>query len=307
MDALRKRQAIKLYIVIADFNGSSETIRCLESLHKSAFKEFSIIVVDHGTMPDSKRLIAKEYPEVTRIDGSPELWWAGATNLGIQYCLDQGATHVMLLNNDCYVHAETIGNLIRLSRTKPNAIIAPIQRDLKTSNIISIKPTTLFLLGFPTRPGPKQLSPNLLTQPLLKTSLIIGGRGAIIPKSAFETVGLLREDIFPHYGSDHDFYLNCVKQKIKLFVATSAYVDIDCSRTTIADSPENLDFCQFIETLRNTKSHRNISVISALFKHHYPIKKLYWIGILLLLFRYTSLYAVKRISLKVKNFLHLEM
>lgn len=290
-----------LYIVITDFNGCDQTSRCLEALRNSEYQDFSTIVVDHGTNQATRIFLEREFPNVFRLLGSPQLWWAGATNLGIRFALKKGATEIMLLNNDCYVPPETIEKLVQLSLTKPDAIIAPVQRDWHTSSVISIKPATLFLLGFPTRPGPRTVTSGMLAQPLQPTRLIGGGRGVIIPKSVFDKIGLLREDIFPHYCADHDFYLNCARQKIELFIASEIYVDVDNTRTTLADDPQHLDFRQFIETLSSIRSHRNIKDVKALFKRHYPINGLYWIGVTLYLTRYIVVYTLKRAALKIKN------
>ena len=72
------------------------------------------MVVDHGTTSDTKQSLEREYPEVVRIVGTPELWWTGATNLGIRYALSCGAELVMLLNNDCYVAPDATSELIEL-------------------------------------------------------------------------------------------------------------------------------------------------------------------------------------------------
>lgn len=288
-----------LHLVITDFNGSEQTRRCLQALHASLHQDFSILVVDHGTDGRTRDLLAREDPEIIRIEGSPDLWWTGATNLGIRAALAHGASAVMLVNNDCYVTPHTIGTLLELAQDQPGAIIAPIQRDWRSGEIICIRARTRFLLGFPTVPGPRRLTPAMTHQPLLPVKLIGGGRGVILPARVLADLGLFDEENLPHYGADHDFYLRARRQGIPLRVATGAFVDIDDTRTTAADRPETLAFREFLRTLSDIRSHRNLRHVCALFRKHYPISRLYPLGVTLYIGRYLLAYLVRRAAFKL--------
>ncbi len=255
------------------------------------------MVVDHGTTSETQQSLEREYPDVVRIVGSPELWWTGATNLGVRHALNCGAELVMLLNNDCYVTPETIGELIALWRENPPALIAPVQRDWKTREILSITPRSCFLLGFPTIPGPKILTAAMYDQRLLPTRLIVGGRGVLIPVSIFQEIGLLDERNLPHYGADHDFYMRALSEGIPLFAAARAIVEIDAKRTTIAIDMRSLSWKNWLETLFSFKSHKNLKHISTLFFKHYPVKNFYIVGVFLYLMRYLILYLWCKIKL----------
>lgn len=285
-----------LFVVITDFNGFQQTKNCLDALRRSVFQTFTVVLVDHGTNSETRQSLEREYPEVVRVTGSSELWWTGATNLGIRHAQGCGAELVMLLNNDCYVTPETIGELIELWKENPQALIAPVQRDLKTRDILSITPRSCFLLGFPTIPGPKTLTSAMHAQRLLPTRLISGGRGVLIPASLFQEVGLFDEIYLPHYGADHDFYLRATKKKWPLYVAARAVVDIDNTRTSIAENLSEMSFRGWCLSLYNQRSHRNVVHVSALFKKHYPIKKLYLVGVFLCSARYLMVFFMKKIK-----------
>ena len=286
-----------LHLVITDFNGIDQTRRCLQALRTGHCQDFTILVVDHGTDGRTREILERDYPDVIRVEGSPEDWWTGATNLGIRAALARGASAVMLLNNDCYVKPETIGLLLESAQDQPDAVIAPIQRDWRSGHITAINPRSNFLLGFPTIPGSRRLSPAMAAQALLPVDLIIGGRGVILPVSVLDRLGLFDADTLPHYGADHDFYLRARQHKIPLYVSTGAFVDIDNTRTTSADRPETLSWSAFLHTLRDTRSHRNVRDVAALFRKHYPIRPLYPLGVALYLGRYLAIYLVKRAHL----------
>ncbi|PKM10188.1 MAG: hypothetical protein CVV13_13990 [Gammaproteobacteria bacterium HGW-Gammaproteobacteria-3] len=283
-----------LHIIITDFNGYAQTRLCLKALRASLFHRFTALIIDHGTSDETRTGLAEEFPEVIRLPGSPDLWWSGATNLGIRAALERGADAIMLLNNDCYVTPEALGNLTALTDKHPDAVIAPVQRDWQTGRLISISPRTLFLLGFSSLAGPQRLTPSMAKCDLLPVKLISGGRGVIIPVSVFEKIGLFDEKRLPHYCADHDFYLRANKQKIPLYAAPGAFVDIDNTRTSLADNPGTLDFAGFLQTFRSIRSHRNLRDITTLFKAHYPIPYLYPLGVALFISRYCLVYLVKR-------------
>lgn len=284
-----------MHIIITDFNGFSQTEHCLDALRASFFQDFTVVVVDHGTSDETRKGLAGKYPEVVRLPGSPDLWWAGATNLGIRHALDNGAETILLLNNDCYVTPETIGELVELQRIHGPAIFAPVQRDWQSGTITTIIPRCLFLLGFPSLSVPGRLTPELLARRLLPTGIIAGGRGALVHASIFCDIGLFDEKYLPHYWADHDFYLRARKKGYMLFIVARVSVNIDNSRTTMADNPGRLTMRQWIQSLKDIRSHRNLIHVTELFKRHYPVKHLYIVGVILYTGRYLVVYLIRRI------------
>jgi GT2 family glycosyltransferase len=283
-----------LFVVITDFNGFQETRRCLAALRDGHDRGFRIVVVDHGTTADTREGLAREFPEVIRVAASPELWWAGATNAGVRCALGLGAEAILLLNSDCYATPGMLGELCGLWREDPESIVAPVQRDSRTGRIACIAPKPLFLLGLPTWIGPRRLSEGMQARRRLPVALINGGRGAVVPAGVFARVGLFDEKRLPHYGADHDFYLRARRLGIRLYTATRAIVDVDATRSSTAAQPGRLRLREFVDTLFDVRSHRNIPHMTQLFRLHYPIKHFHGIGVTLCAARYFVVYAFQR-------------
>lgn len=235
--------------------------------------------------------------------GDPGLWWAGATNLGIRKAREDGADAVILLNNDCYVEPDTISILVGHALRSDRAIIAPLQRSATNRRLLTNLVASCFLFGFPTFPIPGQIGLRAGKHRLVSTRLILGGRGVLIPTPVFDVVGLFDETHFPHYGADHDFYLRCKAQGIPLCLATDAFVNIDDSRTTFAANSGRLGFSEFLASLTDRRSHRNIRDLEMLFRRYYPIKGLHYLGLLLNLSRYLAVYIVRRIRYLISRVL----
>jgi GT2 family glycosyltransferase len=223
------------------------------------------------------------------------LWWAGATNLGVQWALDHGAAFVMLLNNDCYLPPEAIDGLMSHAAETPNAVIAPVQRDYRTRETLVSYAGTLFLLGFPTLVPFGSRSIDTTVRRLIPTKIILGGRGVVIPAAVFRSVGLFNDIELPHYGADHDFYLRCRKANIPLFIAAACSIFVDSERTTLAGNSDGMGYKGLVRALSDRRSHRNIRDLSALFRLHYPIKPLYFVGVTLNVSRFLLIILWHRI------------
>ena len=284
----------QLFIVIPVFNGWAQTRRCLDALRASSFRDFRILVVDHGSTDETKKELPEKYPDVFHINGDESLWWAGATNLGIREAILSGATHVMLLNNDCYVKPDCIEKLIRNFRKDRTCIVAPLLISETSGEIFNTRFRTCLLLGFPLIRIPHFLTRNSMENGLMRIPLILGGRGVIIPVGVFKKVGLLDEEHLPHYGADDDFFLRCRRERIPQYLDPSTEAVLDEKRTTLSVNLEEMNFKDFLETLFSRRSHRNLRDLSNFFKKHYPIRILFPIGVILNLLRYFTMYIIYR-------------
>jgi GT2 family glycosyltransferase len=284
-----------IYIVITDFDGWEQTKVCLSKLESSSYKDFKIIVVDHGLTDETARGLT-EFPSCTRISAESTLWWTGATNVGIRSAIDEGAQFVMLLNNDCFVAEDTIAQLIEKFDGRAMQIIAPLQIRAHSGEELPAKVATCFTLGFPTIAWPWAKELRGQSVELVSTKLIVGGRGVVIPVVIFNEIGFFDEANLPHYGADHDFYLRCREAKVQLAIAPQAIVTIDETKTTISRNLQDMTFGQFVNSFREMRSHRNLKMLVTLFKRYYPIKSLYFIGVFLNVLRYFLSYLFGRIA-----------
>jgi GT2 family glycosyltransferase len=282
-----------LFVVIPVLNRWDQTRRCLERLAGGRQPPTHIIVVDHGSTDGTRAGLMAHFPRVTYLEDDPAHWWTGATNAGIREALKRGAEYLILLNNDCYVKPDTLATLLDYAERHPGTIIAPVQRRLDDGAVCVVRASSCFLAGYPTLILPWH-SRHVGEPRLLRSRLIIGGRGVLIPRSVFERVGMFDDARLPHYGGDHDFYLRCRRQGIPLYVAADATVELDSSHTTLATRLGSLSMNQFRETLTRRRSHRNLHALTMLFRLHYPVPGLWWVGVGLNLARYILTYLAAR-------------
>ncbi len=108
-------------IVILHWQGSDYTKACLTSLRALAYKNYKVILVDNGSPDNSGSAIAREFPEVTLLETGENLGFSGGCNAGINYCLENEAEWIWLLNNDTTVEPEALSLLVDVAQENSHA------------------------------------------------------------------------------------------------------------------------------------------------------------------------------------------
>jgi len=203
-----------LYIVIPVHNRKDFTRQCLQSLEHQTINDHRVIVVDDGSTDGSYEMIAADFPSVTVIRGDGSLFWTAAINMGVRVALSLGADYVMTLNNDTVAAPDFLEKMLDWSEKKPEALLGALDVDS-----ISGKPyyggevvhplwnTTTYLLN--------EL-PEQAWNGLHEVSLF-PGRGLLIPRKVFETIGLFEEKKLPHYMADYDFTVMARRRGFEIY------------------------------------------------------------------------------------------
>ncbi len=114
----------RLAIVIPNWNGADSLIACVDSLLNQTYKDFQIVVVDNGSVDESKELLKKKQKKVGKeklhIIYSPRnLGFAGGVNLGISYALAKSFDGVALFNNDATADKNWLKELASILKKQP--------------------------------------------------------------------------------------------------------------------------------------------------------------------------------------------
>lgn len=115
---------LKISTIILNFNGMNETLECLQSVNSASRKniDLEVVVVDNNSQDDSKKSLRK-IKGIKFIENTQNLGFSGGMNTGIKYALGNGATHIVLLNNDTIVSQNLFVNLF--SASEKAHIVAP--------------------------------------------------------------------------------------------------------------------------------------------------------------------------------------
>jgi len=113
-------------IIVLNWNGLEDTRACLQSLFRLEGSAPRIYVVDNGSTDGSANALYKEFGNrLVLIANERNLLYAGGNNVGIRRGLQDGCTHLLLLNNDTVVDQGMLRELLRVSEQKGDAILCP--------------------------------------------------------------------------------------------------------------------------------------------------------------------------------------
>lgn len=117
-----------LTIVIINYNGNKDTRECLRSLERTDMKNIRlhIIIVDNGSERFSYDKNEFKHFTIEVLLSEKNLGFSGGNNLGMKHALANGATYIMLLNNDTIVSDTFLTDFINTAiANETNGIYVP--------------------------------------------------------------------------------------------------------------------------------------------------------------------------------------
>ena len=114
-------------IILVNWNGFDFTQACLNSLRKIDFPDFKVILVDNASKNQEGSRLKRSFPKIELIENSENIGFAGGNNVGIRFALNQGFSHIMLLNNDTLVEPDFLGEMMRKFHQEPTlGVVQPL-------------------------------------------------------------------------------------------------------------------------------------------------------------------------------------
>ena len=117
----------KVSIIILSWNRYDDICECINSVKKSDYPCFDIIVVDNGSKKNVVADIEKNHKNVILIKNSKNLGFTGGNNIGMRHAMSNGSDYVWLLNNDTIVDPNALSGLIEVAENNSHAgLLSPI-------------------------------------------------------------------------------------------------------------------------------------------------------------------------------------
>ena len=102
-------------IVILNWNRKADTLECLDSLARTDYPSFSIVVVDNGSTDGSPETIeqwGREHLPLALIRNAENRGFVRGSNQGMRHALSTKTNYVFLLNNDTVVEPDALSLLV---------------------------------------------------------------------------------------------------------------------------------------------------------------------------------------------------
>lgn len=194
-------------IVVLNWNGYRDTVRCLESLavlEAPENAEIRVRVVDNGSTDGSADDLPGRFAWALFLANDRNLRYAGGNNVGIRAALEAGADFVLLLNNDTVAHPALARDLLSDADRHPGAgLFSPFITDAGgnlwfAGGEISTVLGATWHRGMGARPPDRGRSSRAVGY--------LTGCCLLVRREVFERVGLLDEGYYL-YAEDADFCL----------------------------------------------------------------------------------------------------
>jgi len=100
-------------ILILNWNGKHLLKPCLDSVTSIDYPNYSVMVIDNGSVDDSVKIVNKYFPEVDIIELKDNYGFAGGYNQCFTQLKDNNSEFVLLLNNDTEVDSNILSSFIQ--------------------------------------------------------------------------------------------------------------------------------------------------------------------------------------------------
>lgn len=185
-------------IVVLNWNGLEDTLRCVDSLLKQTYKKYEILVVDNGSRGGAPRELdelSKTHSRISILKNPVNLGFAGGVNTGIRYAIENSFEAVALFNNDAVADKVWLTELVTALGNKDVSATTGL---LLRENGKTIDSTGDFYstwgMPFPRNRGDK-------TSAAPESGYVFGATGGatLYRTSLFKEIGLFDESFFAYY------------------------------------------------------------------------------------------------------------
>lgn len=212
-----------VYIILVNYNGSKETIECIESIKKNESNcNYKIIVVDNNSTDNSIEMLSN-ISDIHIIKSKNNNGFAKGNNIGIEYALNEGANNILLLNNDTIITKNAISRMLEVLKQSQDIGIVScrIMYDDNKDIINYCGGKFDWNKGITKHDYYKEKYNNNL--PLCIDTEFVTGCCMLMRKDIFEKIGYLPEEYFMYF-EDADFCMQVKKANYKLKVCTDVVI-----------------------------------------------------------------------------------
>lgn len=106
-------------VVLLNWNHIDDTLACLDSLRKQTYRHFEIIVVDNGSIDNSKSIL-RDIPDIVFVDNPKNRGFTGGHIDGLKFTKGE---FIFVLNNDAVVDSKYIQTAVEILQNNPQAAV----------------------------------------------------------------------------------------------------------------------------------------------------------------------------------------
>ena len=231
----------------------------LSSQHfNSPIPERQIVVVVDGSTDGTLEMLYQDFPEVAVVQGSGHWWYTKSMNMGFNRALKYNPDLMLALNDDIRLPSNYFQNILSEYKSmNRNCIIGSVSISCSRPHRITFAGVKQIIWWRYKQKNytVNDLKPFGLSNIPLRPSVVLPGRGMLIPAGVLKQLNLFDEQL-PQYGSDDDFCLRASKSGIPVYISYQARVFSKDELTAIGNPSRKASISAFALSFFNRYSPR---------------------------------------------------
>ena len=192
-------ERLQITLILLHYGALRDTRECLHSLLASRREPVPVIVVLNGAEGEVASALRTEFPWTEVLVTGGNIGFAAGNNIGIRRALEDGASHIVLLNNDTVVEPGFLDSLAVVFCTYPEAgmVTGPV--------LHATPPNPIWSAGGKMGGWTALTRHSLVNQPrsalpqVVQETEYANGCFVMVSRRCIETVGLMDEGYFLYY------------------------------------------------------------------------------------------------------------
>ena len=199
-----------VYIVVLNWNGCRDTLRCIASLERQHGANFRILVIDNGSADESVSVLRGLGDRIELIENAENLGYTGGNNRAMREAFARGADYVWLFNNDAVTEPDALGKMVALCEADPGiGLVSPLVRDEDNHQTVQ-SACALFDLTTPSYAPTNEVGLAAEWQVKYPDRIGLVGAAMLVRRSVYEKIGGL-DNLFFAYGEDYDYSIRSAR------------------------------------------------------------------------------------------------
>ena len=197
-----------VYVVVPAHNRREVTLAGLACLDAQDYPHRTVVLVDDGSIDGTAAAVRERFPDMKVLEGDGNLWWTGATNLGVEWVLRRAEADafIIFLNDDVIIAPDFLTRIVEAGLEKPGCLVGSVALSSDTGEVVDGGVRINWMTAkhhFIGRALDLETLANNMGEEWEVD--VLPGRGTLIPVKIFDAVGLPDADGLPHYGGDYEF------------------------------------------------------------------------------------------------------
>ena len=205
-------------IIILNYNAGDLLLNCVDSVFKSTYPNFEVIIVDNLSTDNSHIRCKEKFEKIQLIENKKNLGYCEGNNMGIK---SANGEFILILNPDTIVDPDWLNELFRAYHKHGEALYQPKHLSLKEKSTIMSTGNMMNVFGFGYARGKGKKDVNQYN--MIEQIGYASGTCLFAPSSVFKKVGLLDSFIFL-YHDDLDLGWRAAQLGIKSYYVPSSII-----------------------------------------------------------------------------------